>query len=237
MGMVDTTERPPFVRFERRGVEDRNASLDQGRYVEKDVDMALVTPPGSRDIMVHSVEDWMKGLRRGVEESRLPQSWFDRYRAQYESWRKGEELPVNGSPIKGWGVLSPAQQKNLIGLNILTVEDLAALNDEGVRRVGMGGVDLKNKANAWLRQLEDKGLLTQEHAALKAENVALKDQMEALSKQVEMLMQGAKVQAQAVVTEGFLDDEDSLRNQYIAKFGKAPHHAMKRETIIEKLGG
>lgn len=236
VGMVDMTERPPFVRFERRGAEDRNASIELGRYVEKDVDVALVTPPGSRDVMVHDVSDWLKNLQRNVAEGRMPEAWFDRYKDQYQRWRQGEELPLDGTPIKGWGVISPAQQKNLIGLNILTVEDLAKLNDEGIRRIGMGGVDLKHKANAWLRQLEDKGLLTQEHAALKAENKTLKDQLDSLTKQVEMLMQSSKSQVQAPVTNSILDDEDVLRNQYIAKFGKPPHHMMKPETIREKLG-
>lgn len=235
VGMVDTTERPPLVRFERRGVEDRNASIEHGRYVERDVDVALVTPPGSRDVMVHAVEDWLKNLQRNVVEMRMPQGWLDRYREQYEHWRKGEELPLNGTPIKGWGVISPAQAKNLISLNILTVEDLAQLNDEGIRRIGMGGVDLKHKANAWLRQLEDKGLLTQEHAALKAENKSLKDQLDSLTKQVEMLMQANKSPSQAPVINSILDEEDVLRNQYIAKFGKPPHHAMKPETIKERL--
>lgn len=29
----------------------------------------------------------------------------------------------------------------------------------------------------------------------------------------------------------------SIEEQYIAKFGKAPHHRMKVETILEKLKG
>jgi hypothetical protein len=233
--MVDTTERPPLVRFERRGIEDRNASLEQGRYMEKDVDVALITPPGSRDVMVHNVDEWFKGLHRSVRESRMPQAWLERYKESYEHWKRGEEIPVNGTPIKGWGVISPAQAKNLIGLNILTVEDLAKLNDEGIRRIGMGGVDLKHKATAWLRQLEDKGMLTQEHAALKAENQALKSQVEALAKQMETFIHSANSQAQAPVISSVIDEDDELRNQYIAKFGKAPHHAMKRDTIIKAL--
>lgn len=234
LGMVEQKERPPFVRFERRGEEDRNASLAQGRYVERDVDVALVTPAGSRDVMIHKVDEWLTNLRRNVNDGRMPQEWLDGYQSKYEHWKRGEELPLDGTPIKGWGVISPAQQKNLVSINVLTVEDLARLNDEGLRRIGMGANDLKNKAIAWLRQLDDKGGLTQENSALKAENAALKSQVEALSKQLEVMLMSAK-SIQPVATSSILDDDDDLRNQYIAKFGKAPHHMMKPDTIREKL--
>lgn len=210
LGMVDTTERPPLVRFERRGVEDRNESIKQSRYIEKDIDMALVTPAGSRDVMVHTVEEWMKGIRRSVRESRMPQSWLDRYEDQYRRWKEGEELPVDGTPIKGWGIISPAQQKNLIGINVLTVEDLAKLNDEGLRRVGMGAIELKNKAVAWLRTLDDKGGLAMENAVLKSENEALKARVDALSRKLEEIADSSEkspvADAQVVRASDILDE-------------------------------
>lgn len=232
LGMVETKERPPLARFERRGVEDRALSAEKDRYMERDEDFALITPPGSRDIFVTTVKEWFDEMKRQVREQRLPEEWYERYQKQYAAWKVGEELPLDGSPIKTWGVISPAQQKNLITLNILTVEDLARLNDEGMRRIGMGAVDLRNKAIAWLKQLDDKGGLTIAHAALKAENEALKTQLDLLSKQVQALAAGKPI---AEDSGSLLDEDDDLRNQYIAKFGKAPHHMMKPETIAKAL--
>ena len=40
--------RPPYVQFEMRAVEDRQASIDAGHYVAKDVAYAIITPAGSR---------------------------------------------------------------------------------------------------------------------------------------------------------------------------------------------
>jgi hypothetical protein len=200
-----------LARFERRGEEDRNESIRQKRYIERDVDMALITPAGSRDVMVHVAEDWFRGLQKSVREGRMPQSWLDRYQDQYRRWKEGEELPVDGTPIKGWGIISPAQQKNLIGINVLTVEDLAKLNDEGVRRIGMGGVELKNKAIAWLKTLDDKGGLAMENAVLKTENESLKARVDALAKKLEEFMEvGAKSpvpDAQVVRASDIPDDE------------------------------
>lgn len=185
--MVDRKERPAYVRFERRAVEDKSASVREGRFVSKDLDFALVTPPYSRDVFEQVAKDWFAQMKREVAARRLPAEWYERYVDSYERWKRGEEMPLNGTPIKGWGVLSPAQQKNLITLNILTVEDLAAVNDEGIRRIGMGGSELRDRAKAWLSQTKDKGPLTMENAALKAENRALKAQLEQLDARVKDL--------------------------------------------------
>lgn len=197
VGMEDRKERPAYVRFERVAVEDKAASLREGHYVARDVDMANVTPPYSKDVFKTKASSWFATLEQDVQNGRIDPRWVEDYKAAYARWKAGEELPLNGTPIKGWGVISPAQQETLIRMNVLTVEDLAAMNDEGIRRVGMGGNDLKNKAGAWLAQLKDKGPLTQEVASIKAENLLLKTSVETLTKQVEALMAQGHMQASA----------------------------------------
>jgi predicted RecB family nuclease len=44
----------------------------------------------------------------------------------------------------------PAQIKTLLDINVRTVEELAAANEETLNRVGMGGRALKQKAIIWL---------------------------------------------------------------------------------------
>jgi len=177
----------PYVRFDRVPVEDAAASRDAGHYVARDVDFAYVTPPYSKDVMKHKVESWFAQLKVDATNGRIPGEWLTKYQAGYEAWKKGQELPLDGFPIKGWGVISPAQQETLIRLHILTVEQLAACNDEGLRRIGMGSVDLKNKATAWLKQLKKAGPATQEVAALQKENSVLKASIESLEKRVQEL--------------------------------------------------
>ena len=173
-------DRPAYVRFERRAIEDRTKKSVDGRWPKRDVDYAKVTPPYSRDVFEQVAADWLAQMAVEVQNNRLPESWYDGYVNAYEKWKTGQEIPLNGEPIKGWGVISPAQQANLIALNILTVEDLAAVNDEGCRRIGMGAAELRDKAKAWLSQMSDKGPLTQENAMLKGENIALKGENDSL---------------------------------------------------------
>jgi len=179
--MNDRKDRPAYVRFVRRAVEDRSVKSVNGRWPKKDVDYALVTPPYSKDVFEAVATEWLEQMGAEVRNGRLPEEWLDRYRQQYEKWTLGQEMPLDGEPILGWGVISPAQQSNLVAINIRTVEDLAGCNDEGVRRIGMGGGELRDKAKAWLSQMKDKGPLTQENATLRGENIAMKATIESLT--------------------------------------------------------
>jgi polyhydroxyalkanoate synthesis regulator phasin len=180
-------ERPPFVKFERCPVEDVAASRREGRYIARDVDFALVTQPYSRDVFRCEVEEWFKSLDRELAAGRMRPDWIEMFKRKYEAWRKGQEMPIEGTPIRGWGVISPAQQEMLIHLGIMTVEDLAAVNDEGMRRIGIGAVELKTKAKAWIAQLRDKGPLTMHVTALEKENARLKETVAALETEVAKL--------------------------------------------------
>lgn len=247
MSVVDSVnerkEIAPLVRFKRVPVENKAETLKQGRYVAMDVDYAEVTAPYSKDIFKQKVSAWLPAIKLDADQGRIPQDWPAKYEKQYEAWRNGQELPLEGTAIRGWGVISPAQQEELIRLNILTVETLSKINDEGLRRIGMGAVDLKNKANGWLAQLNDKGPLTLKIAAAEAENAQLNIKVEALQKQVDALLTAVKVERENVphetvqiTADDLLEDEDIVE-QYKAKFGSAPHHKMKPETIRERLKG
>lgn len=162
-------ERPPYVMFETRAVEDRDASLKNGAYTTKDVDFALITPPGSKDCIEQIVDEWFRINDENVKRERMPASWRDKWKESYRLWKSGQEIPLDGTPVKNWGILTPAQRANLIGMNIRTVEDVAKMNDEAQRRFGMGALDLKNKAIAYLKESQGTGKLVQENAALKVQ--------------------------------------------------------------------
>lgn len=230
--LLDRKDRPAYVRFERIPVEDKAASLREGHYVARDVDYALITPPYSKDVFKQKVPAWFESLEMDLRNDRIPQEWVDQYKNQYRAWQNGQELPLNGTPIKGWGVISPAQQETLIRMNILTVEDLAKVNDEGIKRIGMGAIDLKNKANAWLAQLQDKGPLTLKVAALESENGLLKSSVETLSLNLEAVkaqlaaMTRAQAPALAVVEPEGISADDILEEPVKRKPGR-PSNAEK----------
>lgn len=176
-------DRPAYVRFEKRAVEDRAASIERGTYMTRDVDYALITPPYSKDCVELEAADWIRRMDEDVQGGRLPSNWRDKYKEAYAAWKKGEEVPLDGTAVKGWPVISPAQQKNLVSLGFLTVEDLANMNEEGMKRYGMGAQDMKNKAKAWLKAASGPGKVAAEIAALQADMKGLKEQNERLIEQ------------------------------------------------------
>lgn len=152
-------EGPPFVRFERR--------LKNNKTV---VDVAIVYPLGAQGAnVIHEIPGWWDLLQQQVRQQRIPAEWVERYRQRYEAFQQGQELPLDGTPIKSWNAISPALQTELERLRIHTVEQLAHLNDEGLRNIGMGGLDLKKKAIAWLSTQSGDRL-----SALEAENAEMR---------------------------------------------------------------
>jgi hypothetical protein len=185
--LMERKDKPAYVRFERRPIEDKAATMKEQRLVMKDIDYAIITAPYSKDEFIIKVDSWFAQMKIDVSNGKTPKEWEGMYREAYQHWQNGQEMPLNGTAIRGWGVISPAQQETLIRMNVRTVEDLASINDEGLRRVGMGAIDLKNKANAWLAQLQDKGPLTIKMSALQQELENMKVRQATLEEQNEKL--------------------------------------------------
>jgi FtsZ-binding cell division protein ZapB len=200
-------DRPSYVRFERRAIEDPVASREAGHYVAKDIDYVLVTPAYSKDIWENKVSTWMDNLKYEHSQNRISREQLDLYKKAYEAWKNGQELPLNGCPIRGWGMISPAQQETLIRMHILTVEQLAAITAEGTNRIGIGALDMKNKAEAWLKQTKSKGSATLEITELKKENRQLKKTVESLEKKIEQLSHMVRTNEPVGIDEPSLIDD------------------------------
>lgn len=192
MSTVDN-ERPPYVAFEVRPVEDRTASLAQGHYVAKDVIFATVTRPGSRDTSDFVAEEWLKRMQQQAQNGAIPPTWVDAFQQRFEAFKKNETLPEEGTPIKGWQVASPAMQQTLLQAGFRTVEELALAGDAEIRGIGTGAITFREKARAWLEEAKTKGVSVEKIAGLSQkisdltdltqrlleENKALKAQIEA----------------------------------------------------------
>jgi len=177
-------ERPPYVRFVRKAVEDRAASLELGTYRSKDVDYALITPQGSKDCIERVANDWLKHLKKEVDNKRFPAQWLHPLEESYQAFKEGREAPVNGTPISNWNAPSPAQLDALRSMKILTVEDMAAANEDVIRRLSMGGRQLKDLAVNFLLAQQKDG-----PAKLAADIVSRDLQLETLRAQVQTLQE------------------------------------------------
>ena len=153
MSQVDN-ERPPYVMFERRAVEDRSASIAAGHYVAKDVDFAVITRPGSRDSRDKNAIEWLAELREKARQNLVPQTWYRGFQESYDAWKNGQTLPEKGTPIKGWQLLGPAAQETVIAAGFRTVEDLANADESSLQKIGTGAISIRLKAQGWLEAVK-----------------------------------------------------------------------------------
>lgn len=177
---------PPYVVFEFRAVEDREASIKEGVYVAKDVLFALITPRGSKDRVERVASEWLTHVESQAEQGRVPAEWPEMFRRKMEAFLRNEEIPEIGTPIKNWRGVSPAQIQVLLHAGITTVEALAALNEEGLHRLGLGGRGMKNLAVNWVKS-QETGIPAAKLTALETENAALRERAKTLETSVEEL--------------------------------------------------
>lgn len=196
--MAENKVIPPFVCYEIRAVEDRAASIQAGHFVARDIDYVIVMQRGGTDKTERPYADWITLQKQLASEGRIPEDWVEKYEAGYARWKRSEEIPEEGTPIKTWPVPSPAQVKMLVGMGITTVEQLAACTTEAIKRLGMGGLTLKQQANDFLDAAKDSGKLVKELAATRSNLANALEQLETLTQQVATLKAQRDVTASAV---------------------------------------
>lgn len=94
---------------------------------------------------------WFDQLDEKLRNGRISQTYRDHCRRAFEQWRSHGDVPLDGTPVAGWVMASPAQQATLINAGINTVEKVASMTEEGVQAIGMGARELKKKAENYLK--------------------------------------------------------------------------------------
>lgn len=173
------------VSFEQRPVEDREQTIKAGHPVFRDVDYANITMPGGGLVVDKEVTKELLGEWK-IGNGRKPPSPFAL--TAYDAWKDGREAPVDGTDLKNWPGVTPAQLKTCQAASILTVENLASANADTLRKLGMGAVALKEKAAAYLDSAQGNKA-SEEIAAMKVEMVELTAAIEKKDRQIEELME------------------------------------------------
>lgn len=189
MPTIQTSERPPFVRFEvREHGLDAKASEEAGRPIPREVVFAIITPWGSKDELEKVAEEWLADIRRRALQGLYPLEWSERFNLQYKAWQEGNELPREGTPIRTWQMIAKQEpRRRLQALNIHTVEDLAAIPDSGLGGIGLDGRYLRDLARAWIAEGKAKGASAQALADANARIELLEEQLGRVTAQVAQL--------------------------------------------------
>lgn len=175
--------RPPYVDFRQVAKHDPKRSLELGYRVTKDVDMAFIMQPGSKDCLEIEASAWLESIRRKSLEAAhdaYPEEWVRAFQQKFDAWKAGQEAPLNGTSVKEWPVLSPAQAQNFIALHLLTIEDVADMTEEAMQRYGMGSRELREKAREWIKGKEFAKTAINENETLKQQLAEALERIKAL---------------------------------------------------------
>jgi len=175
-----------YVEFELRPEEDREETISQGMPVFKDVEFAMITMPGGGLVVDKPINEALLHEWKNGDNRRKPPSPFA-YRA-YEAWKEGREAPVNGTDLKNWPGVTPAQLKTCQNATVRTIEDLAAANADTIRKLGMGGVAMMEKAKAYLASA-NQNKTSEEVSALMVKLDALSDTVKRKDEQISDLLE------------------------------------------------
>lgn len=194
MAIALMPQRPPFIVFEQRAVEDRNASIQAGGLVMRDVDYVIVRQVGCKDTVEKEAEGWLVDIERAAAQGTYPGEWVRHFREKYQAFKAGQAEPELGLSVRQWPSLSKAQAENLVAAGVRTVEDVAVMNEPTMQRVGMGARELKGKAKAYVES-RDQNKAAEQITALQAQLGDRETRIEALEARLAALEAGGKKRA------------------------------------------
>ena len=159
-----------LVKFFVKPLQDKAATLKEGRPIFKDTVYIDIRVPGERDAVVRPATV--------ADKKRFPR--------HYEAFTVRNEEPEEiGTPLTEWPAVSRSQAEELAFFNVKTVEQLANMPDSGNHQF-TGILSLKNRAKEWLAENKDKRALEAEFSkreqSLKDQLAAMQEQLDALSK-------------------------------------------------------
>jgi len=163
LGPQDSSNYPRFFVDQ---VQDMVASENQGRAIFFDKERVEIIMPGNP----HT-----RPVANVTDEHR------QRWPKEYEAFKAGLEISLEGTPLEEWPILKRSQVLELKALGFKTVEHIRDMDDLAIQRIGMGGRRLKEIAAGFLDDAERMALTTR----ITAENERLENEVVALRRQVE----------------------------------------------------
>jgi len=149
-----------FPVFEKRLVENPSKVRSGDKDTLEELTYVKIMCPGQRDVVNRRVQD--------ADKERWPNHWA--------AFQKGEEAPVEGILLDQWVSLSPSERHILKSCGLKTVEQVSQYPEGNIKKLGAGGIRIKQRALLFLQALNDESLVNK----LQAENDNLKSRCEKL---------------------------------------------------------
>jgi len=166
------------VTFKHIAIHNETRSLAEGRPIYEDVEVCEIRSAGSKDIKVFPSTDVCRWVDDPYTGSQRKESYAERFRHQYQQFKRDATQTKVGMPLDIAPFLSDARRAELRALNVYTVEQLAAIDGIELKNLGPGGREMKNKAEEYIaegRSSAPNKQMMAELEQLRARNVILEE--------------------------------------------------------------
>ncbi len=141
-------------------VDDRGFKLDaKGKRVMEMQEVDWVTYAPAHAVTTSNIEERIKHLMpteemlssEPTEKLMAMRARWSQIDAEYQAYKAGHELPVNGTPLGAWAGILPAAADVLKRSGIKTVEEVARLSEAQIDKIHLPAMrDLRRSAKLFL---------------------------------------------------------------------------------------
>lgn len=164
-------------------------------------------------------------------------TYAENFYEHYKAFKEGQERAQSGTPVEELPFLSAAKRAELKALNIHTAESLAQLEGTPLTRLGMGGREMKNQAQAYLDRAKEGAIdakLAAQNARLEEELAAMREQLAAMKRFTVVTEKKAVREEMPVEPPSDFDDwsTDELRTLIKDRTGTAVRGRPAHDTLV-----
>lgn len=212
------------VEFFVKPSENIAKSREAGRPIFEDKEYIRIRMPANPKAEVVAPANEM----HYVPWAKAQMTYSERFQANYDAFKQGQVDFIAGTPLDLMPGITPSKREELKLQHVRTVEQLAGLPTQAMRRLGMDGSGLVQMAKDFLARAERSADVADLHRQI----ADLQAQLAAKPAESVPHVDGAPVDADAY--EGF-DDED-LVNMIRDAGGNVPAGRRSRTKLVEELG-
>lgn len=165
------------IRFKTEAKENKAASVSKVEFDE--VLYVTIYPPGSNNPMPYEV---IKTRPDGSVKTN--EKIYNRFKKYVDEYIKNKgAVAASGTPIEEWALVNASRAALLKSVGIVSVEQLAEVPESQFHNIGMGALELRQKARDWLESAKNNKASME----AKAENKKLQDQINKLQSDMDAL--------------------------------------------------
>ena len=140
------------VIFKYLALEHDEKSKAAGRPIFDDVEICEIRAPGSRDVKHFPSTEFSHWAAADIYSGTQPckVTYAERFQRQYRQFKEQQTQTKTGTPLTHVPFLTEGKRAELRALNIYTAEQLAGIEGAELKNLGVGGRELKNKAEEFI---------------------------------------------------------------------------------------